>query len=81
MQTVLNRIVELCETGFDTRNRSLYVVIERTVDEIKSDHPKLLEIKRLASAGPTLVSDRFAFPHIRSAALDLLAELQKEDSK
>jgi hypothetical protein len=74
----LQRIVDLCSTGFQSYDRSQYVEIERIADELGGDDPEIVKIKRLAGAGPTLSSPRFAYPHIEDAAREALAKVNAE---
>lgn len=60
----------LCDTGFSLDSRKYYTRISELLGELIADGFTELEgAKRLADGGPTLISNRFAYPHISSYVL------------
>ena len=75
MENALRQVDDLCDLGFQYRDSGYY---QRIIDVLTphEEHGEVADIIRLAGAGQTLFSPRFAYPHIQDIARDLLAKMQ-----
>lgn len=71
MQQALERVVALCQAGFASYDPSNYVEIEQIMLPY-AGADEADKIMRLAKAGPTLSSKRFAYPHIEAIAREAM---------
>lgn len=72
LRFTLHEVVGLCDAAFVTHDGTVYARIERKL-EGAPECAEVHDIRALCRAGPTLLSARFAYPHIASTARRFLA--------
>jgi len=76
----LERVDRLCDLGFASDDPAHYATIRRELEPHRETEG-VDKMMRLAEAGPTLGSKRFAYPHIQSDAKDMLDTLGAESRR
>ncbi|MBO9428224.1 hypothetical protein [Sulfitobacter sp. R18_1] len=66
-QEIIQSIVQECDHSFAANDVTGYARVKEMLSELKEQTPETEKALRLAEAGPELSSDRFAYPHIKSA--------------
>ena len=69
MENAITKALELCKLGYALYDSKYYAEIETLLSSVPST-PGIEKAIRLAQAGVTLSSPRFAYPHIESALRD-----------
>lgn len=62
----IQKVIDLCNRGFDEYTDRYY---DRIDDLLSTEEQteSIVRARKLAKVGPSLVSPRFAYPHIKSA--------------
>jgi hypothetical protein len=68
-QQIIARAIRECETGFSAHSRDGYERITELLSSLSAPTAQTEKAARLAEAGPTLSSPRFAYPHIKDALM------------
>jgi hypothetical protein len=66
-QQIINDVLRECDACFHGYDDTGYGRITEMLSEIQEPDERVIKALKLAEAGPTLSSPRFAYPHIKSA--------------
>ena len=66
LDSIKQEVIAICQKSYRDGDRAGYLRIEEILQGVEGE--EAARIRRLAKAGPTLSSPRFAYPHIEEIA-------------